>query len=802
MPYIFDMPNGRDAYDRRSFEAERPDYADIELLKLLNGGGYHKQAQVPMQSENHMSYGYQQRADEEEEIEVSRKQVCPKGSSPSTDLLTMSSLHSTLPSINLSNSNRSLVTPLPNPPFIVDLTHFRHVKTTDHHKQDDFTMNRRYTRMSFNGRPYPPVPPEASTLARPLDDWSNEDILPSRHHDLQGSMQQGYSQGGRFFGESGPVYPEGDSNMFAFEPATYVNPPPGMGYHHQQQQQHSVWTPPHANAWSSAFPADFHAPVLHPRLVQLPERPITPHDTYRYPSSHVEQLYVAPPVPEVSIETINAAFAVWYANQVISLLGTPGSFRPGVGGASDEIWGIGGREKESWLRVGRSPPDYSKPWGRMGMITTPIPAPRKTRQRRPDLEPRDPWNVAWAHSMKPSSTFVNFILDMIQRMTISPTALVSAVWFLHGLGFHEGDGVKGAELRDFLRECRSYELESIEKRVATLGLMLAGKWLDDNSFLTKSWCEVTTIPVKQLDRMERIALADLHFSLHVPVSSWVDHVNKLYTALITKAIPDEVDLVITPIIDDMVTEARDVEIEDDCQIASPPTHYERRLSSDELPAAADQAISRDWGSFARTYGISQQDMRDLEVDVEMERAERDVNALVNDEYLSDEMEKDDEEDDEEFLDYDGAKKWLPSMSELKRSGSNSSDTSLSSYDSHGRGISQPTQPFHVPLDLLETPPRQRSYSDWTQASSRSDHSIDWESNDFLYPIAPSDRKRCHDCQNGVKPARPFQHAAYVEPGMELVQPVNYLQESQKGNTNMNIGSTSKRWGKPVGAVQW
>ncbi|WVW83662.1 hypothetical protein I302_105683 [Kwoniella bestiolae CBS 10118] len=794
MPYIYDTPNGRDSYDRRSFEAEQSDYADIELLKLLNGGGgYHKPAEVPMHNEGYKSYGYTQ---EEEENDVSAERRSKELLSPK-HLLTLFSLHFTPPSINTSTSNNIYVTPLPNPPFIADLTHLCPPKISYHNKQDDFMTNRRYPRMSFNGRPYPPVPPEASTLARPLDDWSPEDMIPSRQHDMQGSHHQGYPQGGRFFGEPAPVYSEANNNMFAFEPEPLFNPAQHVGYHHQQQQQHSVWTPPQAHGWGNAFPADFHAPVLHPRLVHLPERPFTPHDTYRYPTSHVEQIYVAPAVPEVPAETINAAFAVWYANQVIGVLTTPGSFRPGVGGASDEIWGVGGREKDGWLRVGRSPPDYSKAWGRMGMTATPVPAPRRTRRRKLELEPRDPYNVAWAHSIKPTSTFVNFILDMIQRMTISPTALVSAVWFLHGLALHDGDGIKGAELREFFRECRSLELESVEKRVATLGLMLAGKWLDDNSFLTKSWFEVTSIPIKQLDRMERIALADLHFSLHVPVSSWVDHVNKLYASLITKAIPDEVDLVVTPIIDEMVTEARNVELEDP-QDASPASHYERRLSSDELPAAADQAISRDWGSFARTYGISQQDMRDLEVDVEMERAERDVNALVNDEYLGEEMEEEEEEDDEDFLDYDGAKKWLPSMSELKRSGSNSSDTSLSSYDSHPRGFTQPTQPFHVPLDLLETPPRQRSYSDWTQTTTRSDHSADWESNDFLYPIA-QEKKHGYDCQEGK--AGTLQHTTYVEPGIEVVQPTRgYLQDSQKGN--MDYGTTSKRWGKPVGFAQW
>ncbi|WRT66159.1 uncharacterized protein IL334_003112 [Kwoniella shivajii] len=802
MPYIYDRPNGRDVYASRQGEYEES--SDVKLLKLLNCAPYQNHVDAPLQNESFELYGYTHRAEEEDDSDVSGNALACVNMAPS-ELLTILFPHSPSPTFNVAISNAFHPTPFADPPFIVVLMLLRTARSSIIDHQDDFIMQKRYPRMSFNGRSYPPVPPDASTLPRLVDVWTPENVLPARDYEMHAHNHSDLAQQDRSFVQPAPTYSRSNANVYGYESDAFVNSTQDVRHFNPQQQ--SVWTPPDANGWSNAYNVDFRAPVLHPRLVHLPERPFTPHDTYRYPTSHVEQIYVAPAVPEVPTETINAAFAVWYANQVVGLLVTPGSFRPGVGGASDEIWGMGGREKDAWLRVGRSPPDYSKAWGRMGMNSTPVPTPRRLRQRRPDLEPQDPWNVAWAHSVKPSSSFVNYILDMIQRMTISPTALVSAVWFLAGLGLHDGDGLKGAELRDFLRDHRSYELESIERRVATLGLMLSGKWLDDNSFLTKSWFEVTTIPIKQLDRMERIALADLNFSLHVPVSSWADHVNKHYTALICKPIADEVDLVVTPMIDDMVTEARDVELEDPQDIALPPP-VERRLSSEELPAAADQAISRDWGDFARSYGISQWDTRDMEVDAELERAERSVDALVNDEYP--------EEEDEEYLDYDGAKKWLPSISELERSGSNSSDTSFSSHKSHVRGVIQPTQPFHVPLDISETSPRQRSYSDWTNDSSISNRSHDWESSDFLYPIATSDKcQECDDCvpssftqQSAYSTSRSNLNSGYIEPGITVVSPPKYntmdgLNDTQMtGPTYGGYGSTSKRWGRPIGAAQW
>jgi hypothetical protein len=399
--------------------------------------------------------------------------------------------------------------------------------------------------------------------------------------------------------------------------------------------------------------------------VQLPEHPITPHDTYRYPASHVEQLYIAPIVEGPSQAEINAAFSRWYAEQVIDILVKPGQFRPGVGGQSDEIWGLGGREKDAFLRVGRSPPDYSKPWGRMGMVSTPAPVTRKPRVRNPANERRDPYQILWKHQSRADLAFCNFVQDMLTRMSITPTAVLAAVWFLLGLGLHEGDGQKGSELRQVLEDFYWADTETlaVEKRVATLGLVLAGKWLDDNSFLTKSWTEVTSIPIAQIDRMERAALQDLHFSLHVPLTAWVDHVNKIWAGLYARIdAQDTMDRIVLDTVNGMVDEARDCELRD---ISSP---ISRRSSSPTFPGAQDVGNVH-WASFARDYNVDM-DMQD--VDEELAYAARNVSALVDDDEGM-------EDEEEEFLDYDGAKRWLPSIAELKRTASNSSTESIEAW---------------------------------------------------------------------------------------------------------------------------
>ncbi|EAL23362.1 hypothetical protein CNBA0160 [Cryptococcus deneoformans B-3501A] len=582
--------------------------------------------------------------------------------------------------------------------------------------------------------------------------------------------------------------------------------PDPVNYHAQR----SVWSPPRAEVptWSNYEPA-YRAPAVPARYVQLPERPITPHDTYRYPASHAEHIYVAPPAPvEPSADAINGAFAFWYAQQVIHLLIVPGQFRAGTGGASDEEWGPAGREKDSYMRVGVLPPDYSRNWGRMGMTTPPsAPLAHQLSARRPEYEVRDPWNVAWAHSVKPTATFVSFILDMIQRMTISPSALVAGIWFLAGLGLHEGDGVKGTKLRQFLREQVSCEPEAVEKRVAMLGLILAGKWLDDNSFLTKSWTEVTSVPISQIDAMERLALADFNFSLYVPVPSWVDHVNKLFTALDLKRHRDEVDSIIHPILDRMAKEAHEVELTDPAahavQTYSKPV-IDCRSSSDEIPAAADQATSRDWVSFASSYAHDQKlansrwSARGSEDDVELERAERNVEMLLNDEDM-DEVEQEvleQDEDEEEFLEYDGAKKWLPTASEMRRSTSGTDAREQKAFalqaprqDSRVQ-VSAPTQvPVTSFVRARSTTPtasqtfagRPRAHGDWnapTAANKRWHHAH----NPFGFPVYldPSccqkiERKRTpiNRHSSSYRPGYPsYAHTAVgaqIEPGMSIMR---------------------------------
>lgn len=401
--------------------------------------------------------------------------------------------------------------------------------------------------------------------------------------------------------------------------------------------------------------AAFRAPALNPRTI---------HPAY---NSYVP---TAVPFQEFRQLSLNEALATWYAEQVVTVLVKPGMFRPGENGACEDTWGTVGREREGWARIGQPVPA--------------IPPHRRMSGRDPTCETYDPWGVMWKNEAGLSSRLVVFIYDLIQRMTIGPTSVVSAVWYLHGLGLHEGDGTKGMAIRGLLRKMYSTDDEAVERRVALLGLLLAGKWLDDNSFLTKSWCvptitpdkihadshrtEVSGLPVKDIDLLERAALADLYYSLHIPLSGWADHVNKRWTELLTapERSDDAYDVVLE-VLDGMVTDARATEL---YEPPSPhPSQFDyyamidQRLEelyyAEELERLPPSLDSTPVSQYLSPRGI----------DSDMTAAAQNVDALVDDAMG---CESEDEESEDEFLDYDGAARFLPTISELRRSASNSS----------------------------------------------------------------------------------------------------------------------------------
>ncbi|KAF9971458.1 hypothetical protein BGZ65_010415 [Modicella reniformis] len=70
-----------------------------------------------------------------------------------------------------------------------------------------------------------------------------------------------------------------------------------------------------------------------------------------------------------------------------------------------------------------------------------------------------------------------------------------------------------------------------EFRLFTVSLMLANKFLDDNTFTNKTWSEVTGISVKEINVMEMEFLNQVQFSLFVSEAEYLDWLHSLETWL-------------------------------------------------------------------------------------------------------------------------------------------------------------------------------------------------------------------------------------------------------------------------------
>lgn len=99
--------------------------------------------------------------------------------------------------------------------------------------------------------------------------------------------------------------------------------------------------------------------------------------------------------------------------------------------------------------------------------------------------------------------FARFINQTLAQTLISPAGVFLALWYIaHRMPLFEGGGEDGVMFRDELLSCaRKSEGEAVARRVITLGLAWANKWLDDNTFTNRSWCVPPVFPASASARL-------------------------------------------------------------------------------------------------------------------------------------------------------------------------------------------------------------------------------------------------------------------------------------------------------------
>ncbi|KAI9323159.1 cyclin-domain-containing protein, partial [Dichotomocladium elegans] len=122
----------------------------------------------------------------------------------------------------------------------------------------------------------------------------------------------------------------------------------------------------------------------------------------------------------------------------------------------------------------------------------------------------------WADSFKQPvlnakryTTFKVFCQKILKATQISCACVLLALYYIHRL--HSAYPSIRASIGS-------------EARLFTTALILANKFLDDNTFTNKTWSDVSNIPVRELNIMEMEFLSALNYNIylhHTQFFAWV-----------------------------------------------------------------------------------------------------------------------------------------------------------------------------------------------------------------------------------------------------------------------------------------
>ncbi|KAG0202969.1 hypothetical protein BGX28_004602 [Mortierella sp. GBA30] len=121
-------------------------------------------------------------------------------------------------------------------------------------------------------------------------------------------------------------------------------------------------------------------------------------------------------------------------------------------------------------------------------------------------------------SVPPSAgpAFKKFCLKVLSATQLSSSVILLSLKYIQKL-LKNNPSIHGQQGSEF--------------RLFTVSLMLANKFLDDNTFTNKTWSDVTGISVKEINVMEMEFLNQVQFSLFVSEAEYLDWLHSLETWL-------------------------------------------------------------------------------------------------------------------------------------------------------------------------------------------------------------------------------------------------------------------------------
>ncbi|KAH0589992.1 hypothetical protein H2248_000174 [Termitomyces sp. 'cryptogamus'] len=116
-------------------------------------------------------------------------------------------------------------------------------------------------------------------------------------------------------------------------------------------------------------------------------------------------------------------------------------------------------------------------------------------------------------------TFVQFMHKLLETTQVSQSVIVLALHYIY-------------RLKD--RNRFTPAQPGSEFRIAVAALMMANKFLDDNTYTNKTWSDVSGIELAEINRMEKEFLAGVDFNLYVDQPTYESWLNLLKGLVLAK----------------------------------------------------------------------------------------------------------------------------------------------------------------------------------------------------------------------------------------------------------------------------
>lgn len=106
----------------------------------------------------------------------------------------------------------------------------------------------------------------------------------------------------------------------------------------------------------------------------------------------------------------------------------------------------------------------------------------------------------------PTDSFRQFVSSVIEYTQLLPVAVSVSLLYILRLKQLSPKAIVGNP--------------NSEYRVFTVGLMMANKFLDDNTYTNKTWAQVTKLPLTEVSTMEIEFLSNLGYNLRIAPTEW------------------------------------------------------------------------------------------------------------------------------------------------------------------------------------------------------------------------------------------------------------------------------------------